>query len=95
MTAPAPVASMLTERLEAPLAPLERLPRGLWLGALVHSHGPLVPRLESVERLREALLAGRGPDPAAAWPHPPLAREQLDEARQLLTRGLALRDRLR
>ncbi len=74
MTTPASVPSLLTERLEAPLAPLERLPRGLWLGTLAHSHGPLVPRLEAVERLREALLAGRAPDPAAAWPRPPIAR---------------------
>ncbi|HET8542553.1 MAG TPA: VWA domain-containing protein [Anaeromyxobacter sp.] len=74
MTPTDPVASLLTERLEAPLAPLERLPRGLWLGTLAHSHGPLVPRLEAVERLRAALLAGRPPDPGAPWPRPPLAR---------------------
>ncbi|HEU4381878.1 MAG TPA: VWA domain-containing protein, partial [Anaeromyxobacteraceae bacterium] len=69
---PAP-PSLLAERLEAPLAPLDRLPRGLWLGTLVHSVGALPPRLGSVERLREALLAGRGPGRGAAWPGPPLA----------------------
>lgn len=70
----APVSSYLTERLEAPLAPLDRLPRGLWLGTLAHSLGALVPRLEEIERLRLALIAGRAPDPGAPWPRPPLAR---------------------
>ncbi len=74
MTARAPVASILTEALEAPLAPLDRLPRSLWLGTLVHSHGTLVPRLEAVERLRRALVAGHLPDPGAPWPGPSLAR---------------------
>ncbi|HEY6100369.1 MAG TPA: hypothetical protein VIW03_13115, partial [Anaeromyxobacter sp.] len=69
-----PVPSFLTERLEAPLAPLDRLPRGLWLGTLAHSHGALVPRLAEVLSLRAALLAGRAPDPAAPWPRPSLAR---------------------
>ena len=67
------VPSFLTEALEAPLAPLDRLPRSLWLGTLAHSHGRLVPRLEEIERLRAALRAGRGPDPGAPWPAPPLA----------------------
>ncbi len=74
MTAPAPIPSILTERLEAPLAPLDRLPRGLWLGTLTHSHGRLVPRLEAVERLRRALVAGRSPEAGAPWPRPSLAR---------------------
>ncbi|MEO8653511.1 MAG: hypothetical protein ABI409_05250 [Ramlibacter sp.] len=39
--------SLLYERLEAPLAPLDRLPRGLWLWGLVHSQG----RLELTLRL--------------------------------------------
>ena len=47
--------SLLYERLEAPLAPLERLPRGLWLWSLVHSQGRLVPRLAGIEGLRSAL----------------------------------------
>jgi uncharacterized protein with von Willebrand factor type A (vWA) domain len=75
MTRDAPaIPSLLTERLEAPLAPLDRLPRGLWLGTLTHSQGTLVPRLEALERLRAALLAGRGPDRQAAWPEAALAR---------------------
>ncbi|HZY05363.1 MAG TPA: VWA domain-containing protein [Anaeromyxobacteraceae bacterium] len=74
MSPPPAASSLLTERLEAPLAPLDRLPRGLWLGTLVHSLGALVPRLGSVERLREALLAGRGPGLDAPWPGPALAR---------------------
>ncbi|HYQ80722.1 MAG TPA: hypothetical protein VEP68_04425, partial [Anaeromyxobacteraceae bacterium] len=74
MSPPPAAPSLLTERLEAPLEPLDRLPRGLWLGTLVHSLGALAPRLDSVERLRRALLAGRGPGGAAAWGGPSLAR---------------------
>jgi uncharacterized protein with von Willebrand factor type A (vWA) domain len=64
--------SLLYERLEAPLAPLDRLPRGLWLWSLVHSQGRLVPRLAGMERLRETLLDGRA-TPNADWPPQPLA----------------------
>ncbi|HET9594112.1 MAG TPA: VWA domain-containing protein [Anaeromyxobacteraceae bacterium] len=71
---PPAVPSLLAERLEAPLSPLDRLPRTLWLGTLAHSHGPLVPRLAAVERLRAALVAGRGPDADAGWPDHRLAR---------------------
>ncbi len=63
--------SLLYERLEAPLAPLGRLPRGLWLWSLVHSQGRLQRRLTGIEQLRESLLAGR----CAAngdWPPAPL-----------------------
>jgi uncharacterized protein with von Willebrand factor type A (vWA) domain len=70
---PPALPSLPTERLERPLAPLDRLPRGLWLGTLTNSHGALVGRLEEVERLRAALLAGQPPDGGAAWPEPPLA----------------------
>jgi uncharacterized protein with von Willebrand factor type A (vWA) domain len=65
-------ACLLFERLEAPLAPLDRLPRGLWLWSLVHSQGQLAPRLAGIEHWRTALLDGR----AAAdtdWPPQPLA----------------------
>jgi uncharacterized protein with von Willebrand factor type A (vWA) domain len=59
---------MLLERLEEPLAPIDRLPRGLWLGTLAHSHGVLVPRLERIEQLRAGLLDGRSPGREGAWP---------------------------
>jgi len=69
VTGPAPaIPSLLTERLEAPLSPLDRLPRGLWLGTLTHSRGALVPRLEELERLRDRLLEGLAPDGAGDWP---------------------------
>ena len=55
-------ARILSERLEAPLAPLDQLPRGLWLGALTSSVGALVPRLEELERLRAGLHASEPGD---------------------------------
>ncbi len=64
--------SLLYERLEAPLAPLDRLPRGLWLWSLTHSQGGLVPRLAGIERLRTALLEGRA-TALGGWPPGPLA----------------------
>ena len=70
---PADASPLLTERLEAPLAPLDALPRGLWLNTLAHSQGTLEPRLAEVERWRAALLAGSFPPPQA-WPHPSLAQ---------------------
>jgi uncharacterized protein with von Willebrand factor type A (vWA) domain len=66
--------SLWYERLEAPLAPLDRLPRGLWLWSLVHSQGRLAPRLAGIERWREALLEGRTAADAG-WPPQPLARD--------------------
>jgi uncharacterized protein with von Willebrand factor type A (vWA) domain len=63
----AAVPSLLFAAAEAPLAPLERLARGLWLGGLTHSQGHLEPRLAGLEGAREALLAGRVPGPAE-WP---------------------------
>jgi len=71
---PPAIPSLLTERLEAPLAPLDRLPRGLWLGTLIHSRGTLVPRLAEVERLRSGLLAGGAPRGSASWPGGALGR---------------------
>ena len=55
----APPPALMFERLEAPLTPLERLPRTLWLWSLVHSLGTLEARLPCIEMLRGALLAGR------------------------------------
>ncbi len=77
-----PAVPHLFEALEAPLAPLERLPRALWLGGLTHAHGRLVPRLQALEVWRGALLQGRLPaaadwreanlSPSACWPPPVL-----------------------
>ncbi|MCM2252175.1 MAG: VWA domain-containing protein [Ramlibacter sp.] len=64
--------SLLYERLEAPLAPLDRLPRGLWLWSLVHSQGRLASRLPGIARLRETLLEGRA-TPNDDWPPQALA----------------------
>ncbi|MCK6408294.1 MAG: VWA domain-containing protein [Thauera sp.] len=62
------VAPRLFEVLEAPLAPLDRLPRALWLGAMTHADGELTARLAALEAWRDALLAGRLPEPAPSWP---------------------------
>lgn len=70
--------SLLYEHLEAPLAPLERLPRGLWLWSLIHSQGRLVPRLAGIEDLRAALVEGRT-NAERQWPPGPLA-EQVAQA---------------
>jgi uncharacterized protein with von Willebrand factor type A (vWA) domain len=66
---PAP-PPLLFAAAEAPLAPLTRLARGLWLGALTHSQGGVDVRLAGLERAREALLAGRLPA-AGQWPWGP------------------------
>jgi hypothetical protein len=44
--------------LDAPLAPLEELPRSLWLQGLVNSVGSLAPRLRGIQDLRRGLAAG-------------------------------------
>ena len=62
----APPPALMFERLEAPLTPLERLPRTLWLWSLVHSLGTLEARLPCIEMLRGALLAGQVP--RLPWP---------------------------
>ena len=69
--------SLLFERLEAPLAPLDRLPRGLWLWSLVHSQGTLAPRLAGIEQWRSALLDGQAAVDAD-WPPQPLADRVAD-----------------
>lgn len=60
------------EPLEAALAPLDRLPRALWLGGMTHSGGELDGRLAALEAWRSALLAGSLPQASPAWPEPPL-----------------------
>lgn len=62
------VAPRLFETLEAPLAPLDHLPRALWLGGMTHAEGELAVRLAALEAWRGALLAGRLPEPAPPWP---------------------------
>ncbi|MGB7990121.1 MAG: VWA domain-containing protein [Candidatus Methylophosphatis roskildensis] len=47
--------------LDAPLAALDQLPRGLWLCGIVNSLGRLAPRLDALLALRSELLAGRLP----------------------------------
>jgi uncharacterized protein with von Willebrand factor type A (vWA) domain len=69
------VRPLLFERREARLAAQESLPRSLWLGSITNSQGALEPRLQGVQGLRDALLAGRLPDAATmGWPDPALAR---------------------
>jgi len=65
--------SLLFERLEARLAPLERLPRGLWLWSCVHSHGSVGPRLGGIEALRDAntmIAVFRLAHVLDQWPYP-------------------------
>ncbi|HHW64560.1 MAG TPA: VWA domain-containing protein, partial [Rhodocyclaceae bacterium] len=72
------VSPRLFEAQESQLAPLDRLPRSLWLGGMTHAGGELVSRLAALETWRGALLGGVLPDPLPAWPSPAL-RERLRE----------------
>ncbi len=65
MNAGSEIRPLLFEQREARLAPLERLPRSLWLGSMINSQGSLEPRLRALAGLRAALLAGA---PVAGWP---------------------------
>lgn len=55
------------DALDAPLAALDELPRGLWLGSLINSLGRTAPRLDALLALRADLLAGRLPADCE-WP---------------------------
>ena len=66
------VSPRLFEAQESQLAPLDRLPRSLWLGGMTHAGGELVSRLAALETWRGALLGGVLPDPLPAWPSPAL-----------------------
>lgn len=67
---------LLFESLEAPLAPLEALPRSLWLGGITHSRGDLNSRLGALGKWRTALFAGDDTaDVACAWPGGKLAHK--------------------
>ncbi len=76
--AQAPPVPRLFEALEGPLAPLERLPRALWLGGMTHSGGELAGRLAALAAWREALLAGGLPPSSAAWPEAELRQAVLE-----------------
>lgn len=85
--APAAVSSRLFAGPEAALAPLDRLPRSLWLGGLTHSRGGLATRLAALERWQQSLLAGGLPDGndvgwplASEWPGLYAAFGELDLA---------------
>ena len=67
------IRSLLFEQQEARLAALEGLPRSLWLGSMINSHGSLEPRLHALQHLRDALLAGGvSAQGSACWPDVPL-----------------------
>lgn len=69
------------DALEAPLAALDALPRGLWLSGIVNSLGPLPRRLDALDSWRMQLLAGALPTTAADWaagPVLPLLRGEIE-----------------
>lgn len=53
--------------LDAPLAALDGLPRGLWLPGIINSLGRLAPRLDALLALRGELVAGHLPA-HCEWP---------------------------
>lgn len=70
--------ALLFESLEAPLAPLEALPRSLWLGGITHSRGALNSRLGALGQWRTALTGGDDmSDAAREWPGGVLAHKLL------------------
>jgi uncharacterized protein with von Willebrand factor type A (vWA) domain len=68
--------------LDAPLAPLEALPRSLWLQGMINSVGHLHPRLNGLVALRDALLAGELPG-VPEWPAPPVLEPFLKKLTEL------------
>lgn len=68
--------------LDAPLAPLDDLPRSLWLQGLVNSVGTLAPRLRGIQDLRRGLATGALP-PAPEWPSQHAARPFLDKIAEM------------
>jgi len=70
------------DALDAPLAPLDELPRSLWLQGIVNSVGTLPLRLAGLTSLRQALI--RGSLPAGAdWPVAPVAAPFLAKIAEL------------
>lgn len=87
------IQPLLFERREAQLAALERLPRGLWLGSMINSQGALNPRLDALDQLHAALLAGRVPVAASLdWPRGALAQSLCAALKRLELAGFC-RDR--
>ena len=74
MTEEREVTALLFEWREAQLAPLDALPRSLWLGSMINSQGSLPRRLPALQEIRDSLLAGRQPA-GAQWPDQRLADE--------------------
>jgi uncharacterized protein with von Willebrand factor type A (vWA) domain len=58
-------------RLDRPYAALDRLPRSLWLQAIINGRGMPAARFADVERLRLALVDERLPLLPAGWPLDP------------------------
>lgn len=69
--------------LDAPLSPLEELPRSLWLQSLVNSVGSLAPRLRGIQDLRRGLAAGAMGRTTPEWPSQHAAEPFLDKISQL------------
>lgn len=64
---------MNPDALDAPLKPLDTLPRGLWLPGIINGVGGLVGRIHALSALREQLLAGALPSTQHwGWPAGPL-----------------------
>jgi uncharacterized protein with von Willebrand factor type A (vWA) domain len=68
--------------LDAPLAPLDDLPRSLWLQGLVNSVGSLAPRLRGIGQLRQGLTAGALTAPPE-WPSHHAAAPFLDKIAEM------------
>lgn len=67
------------DALEAPLAALDELPRGLWLPGIINSLGPLPRRLDALQSWRTQLFAGELPSGDwAPGPVLPLLRNEID-----------------
>lgn len=93
MTAEGEVTPLLFQQREEQLAPLDRLPRSLWLGSMVNSQGALQHRLHALQGVRASLLAGRMPMAIGSlWPSRSLADGLRDSLRELELPGLC-RDR--
>lgn len=72
------------DALDVPLAPLDDLPRGLWLPGIINSVGTLPPRLQGLAALRRELIAGQLPEQSMLpWPLAPVANPFLERIARL------------